>query len=69
MIVICGTSDSISRLFFISFFQNFDFLGHKWVISAKKRAQDDKSLSVRRALYLRNHASYDLILWYTCIKG
>ena len=30
-------------------------------------AQNDKKLC--RALYLRNHTSYDLHLWYTWVKG
>ena len=52
MIVICGTSDSISRLFFISFFQNFDFLGHKWVISAKKKGPKMTKACLSVVLYI-----------------
>ena len=51
---------------FFLIFQNFDFLllggskGKKWPIMIKN--------SVRHALYLRNHTSYECEFCYTCVK-
>ena len=34
-----------------------------------KMTEDDKKNSVCHTSYLRNHTSYVLDLWYTCVKG
>ena len=60
----------ISPDFFL-FFQNFDFDFYFGLLDrskSKKRVKMTKN-SVRCALYLKNHTSYDLHLWYACVKG
>ena len=46
-----------------------------WVVRGVKRPKKKKKKQfkmtknfVHRALYLRNHSSYDWYLWYTCVK-
>ena len=43
----------------------FSRLSGGW--KGKKMAQNDKKISVCCTLYFRNHISYDLHLWYTCM--
>ena len=54
----------------LEFFHFFKILIFRVVMSGKghKWPQMTKIL-VRCSFYLRNHVSYDLHLWYTCIKG
>ena len=70
MTVIYGThlqNDNISRrfCFFSHFFNILIFLDHRG-LKGKKRFRMTKH-SVCHAPYLRNHTSYDLQLWYTCM--
>ena len=51
-----------------SFSQNFGFLVRHWCKTAKKWSKMAKD-SVPHTLYLRNHTSYELHLWYTGKKG
>ena len=61
---------------FFPIFQNFDFLGCHgggWgggggVERFKKWPKTTKNY-VCRALYFKNHISYDLHLWYASVKG
>ena len=63
--VVCKCKMIIS--FFLNFFKtlNFQVLGGS---KGKKWPKMTKN-SVCRALYLRNHTSYDLHLWYSCVIG
>ena len=58
MIISPGVFFSFSKFWF------FGLLGGQ---KGKKRSQITKN-SVCHASYLRNHASYDCHLWYTCVK-
>ena len=66
MIVIYGvhvSNDNISRLF--SIFLKFWFFGLLGSKRAKKWSKIIKKICC--TLYFRNHTSYDLYLWYTCM--
>ena len=52
-------------VFFLHFFNILIFLDHRG-LKGKKRFRMTKH-SVCHAPYLRNHTSYDLQLWYTCM--
>ena len=52
----------------VFFFSKFCFFGLVGGSKDKKWPKMTKN-SVLCTLYLRNHTSYDLDLWYTCLKG
>ena len=53
---------------FFHFFKILIFQVVRGSKGKKTRSKMTKSY-VHCALYLRNHTSYDLHLWYTCVKG
>ena len=53
---------------FYIFFQILIF-GVNSEVKGQIMAQNDKRNSVCHAFYLKNHTSYDLHLWYACVKG
>ena len=57
----------ISPRYFFHFFKTLIFLV-VLTVKGQKMAQNEKN-SARHFLYLKNHPSYDLSLWNTCVKG